>query len=42
MSYSQSKRLMRELNEILADPIPNVTLYVDPNNLRRWSYIIRG
>lgn len=38
----QSKRIIQELELIMCDPIPNVTFWIDPSNLKIWHFIITG
>ena len=37
-----SKRIIKELELILCEPIPNVTLWINPTNLKVWHFIITG
>jgi ubiquitin-conjugating enzyme E2 J2 len=39
---SQLHRIITEVELILCDPIPNVSLWIDPNNLKIWHFIISG
>ncbi len=37
---SQLKRIVKELEFILCEPIPNVTLWIDPTHLKVWHFVI--